>query len=107
MQHVASKYFLLFKTCIMESKGKNGKERTQIFDKDGVDAFVLRFVELRKASGMSQRQLSYETGISQSYIGRLEKGKVNPTISVVFKIARTMEIEPEEFFKFRLLSQEQ
>lgn len=87
----------------MEGNAKNRRERTQLFDQEGVDAFIFRLVELRKMSGLSQRQLAYETGISQSYIGRLEKGKVNPTISVIFAIARALEIEPEEFFKFKLI----
>lgn len=86
----------------MVGKDEKGKERTQIFDKEGVEAFVVRFIELRKAHGVTQRQLAAETRISQSYIGRLEKGKVNPTISVIFAVCRVLEIEPEEFFKFKL-----
>lgn len=81
-------------------KGK--KKRTLIFDKKGVEAFSRKFKEIRKKSGFTQMQLAFESGVSLSQIARIETGRINPTISTIFVIARAMEIEPEEFFKFKL-----
>ncbi|OFY94679.1 MAG: transcriptional regulator [Bacteroidetes bacterium RIFCSPLOWO2_12_FULL_31_6] len=81
-------------------KGK--KKRTLIFDKKGVEVFSKKFKELRKKSGFTQMQLAFESGVSLSQIARIETGRINPTISTIFVIARAMEIEPEEFFKFKL-----
>lgn len=41
--------------------------------------------------GMTQKQLSFETGISQSLIAKLEAGKVSPSYLIVKKIFDTFE----------------
>ncbi len=82
--------------------GKESKQRKQIFDQEANDMYAARLVELRKQAGFTQQQLAFETGLTQPHIALLEKGKANPTISVICTIARTMEIAPEEFLKFKL-----
>lgn len=77
------------------------KKRTLIFDKKGVEAFAKKFKEIRNKAGFTQTQLAFESGVSLSQIARIETGRINPTISTIFVIARAMEIEPEEFFKFK------
>ncbi|MGC8608630.1 MAG: helix-turn-helix domain-containing protein, partial [Thermoplasmata archaeon] len=39
--------------------------------------------KMRKNLGISQKDLANITGVSQSYIARLEKGTINPTYSKV------------------------
>ena len=42
--------------------------------------------KMRKNLGISQKELASLTGVSQSYIARLEKGEINPTYEKVRKI---------------------
>lgn len=94
--------FLIFETFDMK-KSKAGKKRELIFDKKGIAAFALRFKQVRKSKGYTQTQLAFESGISLSQIARIETGIINPTVSTVFAVARAMEIDPDEFFKIKLV----
>ncbi len=42
--------------------------------------------KMRKNLGISQKELAVATGVSQSYIARLEKGSINPTYDKIRKI---------------------
>ena len=42
--------------------------------------------KMRKNLGISQKELARISGVSQSYIARLEKGSINPTYDKVRKI---------------------
>lgn len=86
----------------MARKENKTENRTLVFDQSGVEEFSKRFKALRKKAGYTQEQLAFESGISRVQIARMETAKINPTISVVFVIARTMGIDPDEFFKFKL-----
>jgi len=77
-----------------------GQPRKLIFDKAGVEAFAVRFKEIRKEQGYTQTQLAFESGVSLSQIARIEKAKINPTISTVFVLAKVMRVEAMEFFRF-------
>ena len=46
---------------------------------------------LRKARGISQRQLAEATGINQSEISRIERGVGNPTEDTPRRIGRLLE----------------
>jgi DNA-binding XRE family transcriptional regulator len=48
---------------------------------------------LRKACGLTQRQLSTRTGIQQSEISRIEAAHANPTIGTVSVLARALGAE--------------
>ncbi|MBN2228222.1 MAG: CBS domain-containing protein [Candidatus Thorarchaeota archaeon] len=41
---------------------------------------------LRRETGMTQTELALEVGVSQSYIARLERGSLDPKLSIVNKI---------------------
>lgn len=45
---------------------------------------------LRLQHGWSQAELARQMGTSQSYIGRLEKGGIDPQLSTVRKIAQVL-----------------
>ena len=51
---------------------------------------------------MTQEDLAYRSDLSLSQIARIETASINPTLSTVFKIARTMEVELKELFDFEL-----
>lgn len=48
---------------------------------------------LRKARGLTQRQLSTKTGIQQSEISRIEAAHANPTLGTLSALARALGAE--------------
>src|SRR5512142_2284260 len=50
-------------------------------------------LSLRKARGLTQRQLSEKTGIQQSEISRIEAAHANPTVGTVSALARALGAE--------------
>jgi transcriptional regulator with XRE-family HTH domain len=48
--------------------------------------------ELRKAKGFSQEEFAFEAKIHRTYISDLERGARNPTITVVEKLARALNV---------------
>ena len=46
--------------------------------------------QLRLRSGLTQAELAAEIGISQSYIARLERGSIDPKLSLVKKIVNLL-----------------
>lgn len=49
---------------------------------------------------ISQEELCYLANISKSQIGKIERGEVNETISTVFALAKALQIEIIDLFKF-------
>lgn len=86
----------------MNQEKSGGEKRKLIFDQQGIDALAIRFREVRKGAGYTKRQLAFESGVNISQLVRIERGEINPTVSTIFVISRAMNIEPEEFFKFKL-----
>ena len=50
-------------------------------------------LSLRRARGLTQRQLSQKTGIQQSEISRIEAAHANPTVGTVSALARALGAE--------------
>nr|WP_228011985.1 helix-turn-helix transcriptional regulator [Flavobacterium hungaricum] len=75
-----------------------------IFDQEGLQLLAKRLKELRSEKGVSQQELANRSEISLSQIARIETVKINPTVSTIFKIARTLEVSPSELFDFKLPS---
>ncbi len=48
---------------------------------------------LRKARGLTQRQLSVESGVQQSEISRIEAAHANPTVGTISALARALGAE--------------
>jgi len=78
------------------------RNRKKIFDEDGVKAFAIQLIKIRTNMGYTQSQLAFESGLSLSQIARIETARINPTISTVFILARTLDIPLKELFDFEL-----
>lgn len=50
----------------------------------------------RNDEGFKQRTFSRVAGISNSHMRGIESGEVSPTLVTLFKIAATLDIEPEQ-----------
>ena len=48
----------------------------------------------RKERNMSQEQLALLCNIDRSYLGRIERGEVNPTLEKIYEIAEKLEVNP-------------
>ncbi len=53
-------------------------------------AIVQAMIDARKASGLTQKQLSERTGIAQADISKLESGNANPSIKTLKRLAAGM-----------------
>ncbi len=48
--------------------------------------------ELRERAGHSQERLSADCGFDRTYISRVERGIINPTVSRLWRIADVLEV---------------
>lgn len=58
-----------------------------------------RIVKARNDKGMSQEKLATNSGIDRSHMGFIEQGRRKPTLSTLFKIAKSLDISLEQLFK--------
>jgi transcriptional regulator with XRE-family HTH domain len=54
----------------------------------------------RAAAGLTQEELADQCGLDRSYIGGVERGERNPTLSVIEKIAKGLGITLVELFSY-------
>ena len=55
-------------------------------------AFNLR--RLRVERGLSQEELAHRTGIDRTYVSHLERLRYNPTLDMVERLAKALDVEP-------------
>jgi len=53
---------------------------------------------IRVRMGVSQMELSLRSNLSQSFIANLEKGKKQPSVLTLIKIADALKVNLQEFF---------
>ena len=51
---------------------------------------------LRKTRGISQEEFADLIGIHRTYIGGIERGERNPTLTTIWKIANALEVHPRD-----------
>lgn len=56
-------------------------------------AFGARVRALRKVKGLSQEGLSNLAGIDRSYMGQIERGEINLTLTKIYQIAGALELD--------------
>ncbi len=54
----------------------------------------------RTAAGLTQEELADHSGLDRSYIGGVERGERNPTLSVIEKIAEGLGVTLAELFSY-------
>ncbi len=60
------------------------------------EAVGARIKYLRRMQGISQEELALKAGINPAYFGQVERGLKCPTIDTLCKIAKAMDISPDE-----------
>lgn len=63
---------------------------------DFLAKFGSRVAELRKGRGLSQEKLAFEIGMDLTSVNEIERGKRNPTLMTVVKIAQAFGLRPAE-----------
>ena len=69
-------------------------------DDKGLKQFGQRLREIRIEKGVTQESLAYSTDLHLSQVGRIERGEIGASISFIFLFAKTLGVEPKEFFEF-------
>ena len=60
---------------------------------------------IRKLRGLSQTQLAELVGANQATISKIESGEGNPTLSMIRRIAKALDVEPMQLFSLGQLQQ--
>ena len=63
------------------------------------EAFGQVLREIRQDQNMSQERLGYESGYHRTYIGLLERGKKNPSLTTIINIANALNIKASDLIK--------
>jgi transcriptional regulator with XRE-family HTH domain len=61
-------------------------------------ALGARIKELRKRAGISQEELASRAGMHWTYLSDLERGRQTPTLDMVNRLARGLDVTLAEFF---------
>ncbi|AWA46638.1 MULTISPECIES: helix-turn-helix domain-containing protein [Acinetobacter] len=51
----------------------------------------------RKERNISQEQLALLCNMDRSYLGRIERGEVNPTLEKIYELAIALDMHPSSF----------
>jgi transcriptional regulator with XRE-family HTH domain len=67
---------------------------------DLVQVFGRNVQERRRALGLTQEDLEGLTGLRRSYISDMERGRRNPTIKALQRLAEALQTEPAELVRW-------
>ena len=62
------------------------------------EEFGIRVRALRGRTGLSQELFADAIGVGRSHMGKIEKGKGNPTLEVIVRIARGFDLTMAQLF---------
>ncbi len=62
--------------------------------------FGNRLKQCRKLAGLTQETLAERAGVCSKYIGEIERGRKNPSLDVLQKLASALNIELSDFLSF-------
>jgi transcriptional regulator with XRE-family HTH domain len=57
-------------------------------------AFGKRLREVRKSKKLSQERLGHIIGLTVSQVGRIERGKINTSLMMIYNLALALEVQP-------------
>jgi transcriptional regulator with XRE-family HTH domain len=59
-------------------------------------AFGNAIRELRGERGWSQEELGHRSGLHRNYVGGIERGELNPSLTTILKLAKAFDVQPSE-----------
>ena len=72
-----------------------------MLDRHLIEEFGKRIRQLRTEKGLSQEQLAELTGFHRTYIGMIERGERNISLSNIGAFAKTFGMSVSELFDFK------
>lgn len=57
--------------------------------------------KIREEKGLSQEQLAKLSGVSASHIGYIENAEREPTVSILCKLAKALNVSPDELYEYK------
>ena len=58
----------------------------------------VRIKDIRNKRQITQEQLSESVGINTKYLSSIERGKENPTLNILLKLAQSLDVNLDEIF---------
>jgi transcriptional regulator with XRE-family HTH domain len=62
-------------------------------------AFGQRIRTIRKEKGLSQESLAALADIDRSYMGHIERGEKNITLTKIYQIAKALDVSPSQLLQ--------
>ena len=56
--------------------------------------FGRRVKKLREKLGLTQDQLAFKSELDRTYVNRIESGATNPSLLVIYDLAKALEVHP-------------
>ncbi|MBL1281334.1 MAG: helix-turn-helix transcriptional regulator [Fluviicola sp.] len=75
-----------------------------MINKHLIKGFGLRVRELREEKQLSQEKLSFATGFHRTYIGMIERGERNISLTNMAVFAKVFELNLSELLDFKVLN---
>jgi transcriptional regulator with XRE-family HTH domain len=72
---------------------------TRVRDESFMQAFAVVLRAVRLERGFSQEQLAARASVDRTFVGKLESGRHQPSLAVVFKLADAIGLPPEELVR--------
>ncbi|WP_422445275.1 helix-turn-helix transcriptional regulator [Thermoanaerobacterium sp. DL9XJH110] len=60
---------------------------------------MLRIKETRESVGLTQKELANTVGVSREYISALENGRYSPSLNLLKKIAKTLNVSVKDLIE--------
>lgn len=65
------------------------------------DAFGKRLRDIRRRKDLTQEQLADLSGLSIQYVGEIERGKRNPSLTTIETLAKALTLPITDFFELQ------
>ncbi|MGL9894086.1 helix-turn-helix domain-containing protein [Enterococcus mundtii] len=76
----------------IKKRAEKGEEFVHLMEIEEAKLDIaLKLAELRKSTGLTQKQLAQKIGKPQSTISRVETGEMNPSIELVIELAQGLD----------------
>jgi len=64
-----------------------------------IEKFAAHVRELREKRSLSQTKLAELAGLNRNYVGDVERGRRNPCLDNIIRIAEALNVPPSELFR--------
>lgn len=54
---------------------------------------------IRQSRGMTQEELALTAQVDMRYLGSIERGKGNPSVAILGRLASALSVHPTDFFR--------